>query len=101
MVARQGPDPSRHARLRPMEDEVRGVLERHPQIAFGLVFGSAGRGEARADSDLDVAVGLMEGQHLTALDIGALVSEIEQATGRETDVVVLEGRLLGLEYRVF
>jgi predicted nucleotidyltransferase len=84
-----------------MEDEIRGVLERHPQIAFGLVFGSVGRGEARADSDLDVAVGLVDGEHLTALGVGGLVSEIEHATGREADVVVLEGRLLGLDYRAF
>ena len=42
-------------------DAIRLVLERHPRIAYALVFGSEARGTAHRHSDVDVAVGLAAG----------------------------------------
>ena len=84
----------------PME-ALKRALEADPAIAYALVFGSAARGTAHAHSDVDVAIGLSEGQRLTALDLGDLVSRLEEAVGRSVDVVDLEGAPPGLAYRIF
>lgn len=49
------------------------------------VFGSAVRGEARADSDIDLLVEFEPGRSL--LDQAALVLELEELLGRKVDVV--------------
>ncbi len=54
------------------------------------VFGSAGRGEAEASSDLDLLVDMSEGRSL--FDLIALSDELEAALGIEVDVVT-EGSL--------
>jgi len=82
-------------------EAVAKVLEADPRIAYGLVFGSAGRGEARAGSDLDVAIGLTPGVGLDALAVGRLVSDLERATGRTIDVALLGEAPPALAYRVF
>ncbi len=77
------------------------VLDADPRIAYGLVFGSTGRGEARADSDLDVAIGLMQGTAFDGQAIGRLVSDLERASGRTVDLVLLSEAPAALAYRVF
>lgn len=68
--------------------EVRGDILR---IAFAhgasnvRVFGSTGRGEQRAGSDLDLLVDLAEGRSL--FDLIALASDLEESLGVEVDVV--------------
>lgn len=52
-------------------------------VQLALLFGSAARGVARPDSDLDVAV---LGQHL---DLLTLAADLSQAAGCEVDVVDL------------
>lgn len=54
------------------------------------VFGSAGRGEAGADSDLDLLVEMGEGRNL--FDLIALADELEEALGVDVDVLT-EGSL--------
>lgn len=68
-------------------DAVRRALARHPEIRLAIVFGSVGRGRARRDSDIDVAV-------LTESGLGpdeklALIGEIAEETGRAVDLVDL------------
>jgi len=77
------------------------VLEDDPRIAYGLVFGSVSRGHAHAGSDVDVAVGLAPGAELEPLAVGRLVSDLEHASGRTIDLVLLHEAPPALAYRVF
>ncbi len=77
------------------------VMEAEPRIAYGLVFGSAGRGDAHAASDLDVAIGLVSGVKFDALAVGRLVSDLERASGQTIDLVLLHEATPALAYRVF
>ena len=53
------------------------------------VFGSVARGEASADSDVDLLVDLEPGRSL--LDHAALVIELETLLGRKVDVAIARG----------
>ena len=53
------------------------------------VFGSVARGDASADSDVDLLVDLEPGRSL--LDPAALVLELEALLGRKVDVAVARG----------
>ncbi len=81
------------------------VLERalaeDERLAYGLVFGSWARGENRARSDLDVAVGLAHGQTLSLWRQGELVSHLEAATGLEVDLVLVHEAPPALAWRIF
>lgn len=80
---------------------LRRALQSDPRLAYALIFGSAARGSGRPDSDLDIAVGLMAGIRLETEDIGALISSLEEATGRSIDLVLLDEAPPALAYRVF
>lgn len=68
--------------------EILEIAERHG--AFHVrVFGSAARGEARPDSDVDLLVELDSGRSL--LDQAALAQDLEALLGRRVDVVEPEG----------
>ncbi|HXH81772.1 MAG TPA: nucleotidyltransferase domain-containing protein [Candidatus Tectomicrobia bacterium] len=84
-----------------MLDALRAALEREPDVAYALAFGSTARGAARADSDVDVAVGLVPGAARDVLALGALVSRLESAAGRRIDLVLLDEAPAPLAYRVF
>lgn len=49
------------------------------------VFGSVARREARVDSDVDILVEMEPGS--TALDVSELILDLQEALGREVDVV--------------
>ena len=49
------------------------------------VFGSVARGEARADSDIDFLVEMEPDR--SVLDLSELILDLEEALGREVDVV--------------
>ena len=72
-----------------------------PRVAFAVVFGSSARGTAHARSDVDVALGFGRGRRPEAYELGAIVSRLEEAAGRNVDVVVLDDAPPGLAYRVF
>ena len=62
------------------------------------VFGSAARGEADAQSDLDFLVELEAGRSL--LDLGGLQFELESLFGRPVDVVTERGLKARIRDRV-
>ena len=84
-----------------MVDRVRTVLEASSHVAYGLVFGSRARGDARRDSDVDVAIGVVGRARLSHSEIGDLVSRLEQATGLDVDLVVIHEAAIPLAFRVF
>ena len=84
-----------------MKEELSRVLEADQRVAYAVLFGSRARGTARPDSDVDVAVGLMEGARLTTLDLGGLIGDMAAATQHEVDLVLLDEASPALAYRVF
>jgi len=80
---------------------IRTALSKAPLVAFAVVFGSSSRRTGHATSDIDVALGLGNRDRPTSRELGAIVSRLEEATGRTVDVVILEHAPPGLAYRVF
>lgn len=62
------------------------------------VFGSAVRGEAGPDSDVDFLVDMEPGRSL--LDMGGLLMDLRDALGREVDVVTERGLKARIRDRV-
>jgi predicted nucleotidyltransferase len=67
--------------------QVRSALARHPEIELAIVFGSVARGEARRDSDVDVAVQLPT--PLGTDEKMQLIADIAAMTGRPVDLIDL------------
>jgi predicted nucleotidyltransferase len=84
-----------------MLDELRHVLKEDRTIAYALMFGSGGRGELRAASDVDVAVELVPGAPRDPLTLGQLAARLESAAGRPVDLVLLDEAPSPLAYRIF
>ena len=76
--------------MRAMLESLRQVLAEDPRVAYALLFGSSARGAASPHSDVDVAIGLAAGVRLSALELGALVSRLEDAAGKPVDLVLLD-----------
>lgn len=68
-------------RLRGMES-----MMRSQGIAALWVFGSVARGDARPDSDVDLAVDFTDGAEPSLLKLSRLREEIEVALGRKVDL---------------
>ena len=77
-------------------DAIAAIAERHGASNLRL-FGSVGRGEERADSDIDLLVDLTDNAGFG--DYLALVEELEALFGRRVDLVV--GRSLSAHFRPF
>ena len=74
-------------------EDVRSVLERHPEVRLALLFGSRARDVAGPEADLDLAVERFRGQGLDRL---GLMAELRKATGLDADVVdITPGRSIG------
>ena len=69
---------------------IAGVLERHPAVVAGWVFGSAQGGVVRPGSDLDIAVLFDSRPNLD--EMAALRADLQEALRfEEIDLVVLNG----------
>jgi uncharacterized protein len=84
-----------------MIDALRRAIEGEPDIAYALLFGSAGRGALRPGSDVDVAVEFRPGAPGDMGTIGRLAARLESAAGRKVDVVLMHEVPAPLAYRVF
>ena len=74
--------------LRTHRDEVLRIAARHG--AYNVrVFGSFARGQADADSDIDLLVDLERGRSL--FDLGGLLMDLQELLGRQVDVVTANG----------
>jgi len=72
---------------KPVDDQIRQVLERHKAIRLALLFGSLAKGTAHRESDLDLAVGA--DHPLDADETMELISDLAEATGRPVDLIDL------------
>jgi predicted nucleotidyltransferase len=70
-----------------IQSTLRDALARAADLRLAMMFGSVARGEARANSDVDVAV--LADHTLSADERIRLVESIAQATGRAVDLVDL------------
>ena len=84
-----------------MLDEIRRVLEDEADLAFALVFGSAGRGTLGPTSDVDVAVEFRPEAVPDRVTLGRLVARLESAARRRVDLVLLDKAPVALSYRIF
>jgi predicted nucleotidyltransferase len=84
-----------------MPEALRRVLEAEPGVAYALLFGSRARGAERADSDVDIALGLTAAAARDVRSLGALAARLESAAGRRVDLVLLDEAPPGLAYRIF
>ena len=83
--------------LKDERDAILRIAVRHG--AYNVrVFGSAARGEAVEDSDIDLLVEFEPGRSL--LDHTALVLELEELLGRKVDVVTEKGLYWLLRRRI-
>ena len=73
-----------HPLVRDYRDDILRLAQKHGARNVRL-FGSAARGEDRAESDLDLLVDMEEGRSL--VDHVALKQDLEDLLGREIDVV--------------
>ncbi|TLU86021.1 MAG: nucleotidyltransferase domain-containing protein [Chlorobium sp.] len=66
---------------------IRKVMEKHPDIRLSILFGSLAHNEARAESDLDLAVSA--DAPLDSASKMQLIEDLAAATGRPVDLVDL------------
>ena len=76
------------------------IVETRPEILAVWMFGSRARGEARASSDLDLAILERVGSKLDGDALGRLILALEQATGLHVDLALLDGHAPVLAYEV-
>ncbi|MGB8339041.1 MAG: nucleotidyltransferase domain-containing protein [Burkholderiales bacterium] len=70
-----------------IDDQLRQVFARFPQITLAVLFGSVAAGRHRAGSDLDLAVSAHS--PLSQDEKIALVSALAESTGRAIDLIDL------------
>ena len=70
-----------------MQELIRGVLRRHPEIKLCIIFGSVAAAKDSPHSDVDIAVAAE--QPLSGDRYLELIEEFSAATGREIDLVDL------------
>ncbi len=66
---------------------ITAVLARHPHIELAILFGSLATGQARPDSDLDLAVA--GAALLTPEESSALIADLADNLGRPVDLIDL------------
>jgi predicted nucleotidyltransferase len=83
--------------LQEKRDEILQIAAHHGASNV-RVFGSAARGEARADSDVDFLVNMEAGRSL--LDLGGLLMDLQDLLRRDVDVVTEAGLRERIRQRV-
>jgi predicted nucleotidyltransferase len=87
-------------------DEIEAILKRElpwriPGLVAAYLFGSTARGDARADSDVDLGLLYSRAPAATLADQPfAVAADLASLLGREVDAVVLNGAPVDLIHRV-
>jgi len=82
-----------------LRDRITNVLAGGVRLRLAIAFGSRARGDAREDSDLDVAI-LPSEETLTLADEAALAAALERAAGVPVDLVRIDHASEGLRWRI-
>lgn len=69
-----------------LKSQIVHVLKRY-DVGRAAIFGSFATGEAREDSDLDILIEFVAQKRKSLLDLAGLKIELEQASGRNVDIV--------------
>jgi predicted nucleotidyltransferase len=80
-------------------ERLRQALHDGPKLRLALLFGSHARNQARADSDVDVAI-LPADSQLALADELALQARLSSAAAREVDLVRLDHCYPAIRWRV-
>ena len=80
-------------------DSIRRVLLDGPPLTLAIMFGSRARGDARPDSDLDLAI-LPVDPALPLHDENGIIAALECATGLPVDLVRLDRAAPALRWRI-
>lgn len=88
-----------------MDGEVRDAIEKYlaasDEVSLAYLFGSEARGEAREESDVDIAVLLTKGRPKKLMDLPVgLADDLEKIVGRPVDLVVLQEASPDLVHRI-
>lgn len=72
-----------------VKERISDILMRYENISFAYIFGSQVKNQTRFGSDLDIGVYFVKEPEL--LDIGVLVTELEDAAECKVDLISLKG----------
>ncbi len=82
------------------------ILKRLTSALLGLapvavyLFGSQATGEARPDSDIDLAVLLPKGKELSAVERLDIIDHLQEVAGRKVDLVAVNAARLPLQFEI-
>lgn len=79
-------------------ERLSAVLARGPRLRFAILFGSRARGNARGDSDVDLAIA--PEQPLSEAQESALAVDLERAAGMPVDLVIVDRAPQALKWRI-
>jgi predicted nucleotidyltransferase len=82
-----------------IHEKLRRALAEGPPLRLAILFGSRARGNARPDSDFDVAI-LPANPSLSLADENLLAADLERAVGAPVDLVRLDRVHGALTWRV-
>lgn len=70
-------------------DSVSSVVIDFPEVEKVHIFGSFARGDATAESDIDLRFEIEEGSSFSLFDLARIKELIEKRTGREVDIITV------------
>ncbi len=83
-----------------LSEDLHRIFLEDKRVSFAIVFGSMARGECRKESDLDIAIELLDGVEEAPIDVRLeLLAEISSLP-MTVDLVLIEDATPALAYRI-